>query len=99
MGTIYLIHFHTPYRHAQHYLGYTDHLDDRLDDHRHGRGARLMEVVTQAGIEWTCVRTWTGLRTDERRLKRWKNHRALCPLCQPEYRAQATQHRKKGHRP
>jgi len=30
MGVIYLLHFQRSYRHARHYLGYTDDLDARL---------------------------------------------------------------------
>jgi predicted GIY-YIG superfamily endonuclease len=67
MRLVYLIHFARPYQHARHYVGSTDNLDARLADHAAGRGARLMEVVTQAGIEWSCVRTWEGGRTEERR--------------------------------
>ena len=67
---IYLIHFTEPYRHAAHYLGYSDDIPARLAAHAAGRGARLMEVITQAGIGWQLARTWPGKgRTEERRLK------------------------------
>lgn len=34
MGTIYLIHFDQPYKHAQHYIGFAEHdLLARLDEH------------------------------------------------------------------
>lgn len=33
MGTIYLLHFSKPYKHARHYIGYTDDLDKRLARH------------------------------------------------------------------
>jgi hypothetical protein len=56
-GTTYLIHFDRRYRHAGHYLGWTTDLDARLEAHRTGRGARLMEVVTGAGITWHLART------------------------------------------
>ena len=44
-------------------------------------GARLMEVMTEAGIPWSCVRTWEGGRQQERRLKRRRNAPQLCPVC------------------
>ena len=42
MGTIYLLHFSTPYRHAKYYIGWTKDLEARLQEHRAGRGARLI---------------------------------------------------------
>jgi predicted GIY-YIG superfamily endonuclease len=79
--TVYLIHFRKPYRHARHYLGFTENLDKRITDHLCGMGARLMEVVTNAGIEWLLARTWQGDRKLERRLKGWHNAKLLCPMC------------------
>ena len=51
-GTVYLIHLDVPYKHARHYTGWTLDLDARLQAHRDGRGARLMEVITAAAITW-----------------------------------------------
>jgi predicted GIY-YIG superfamily endonuclease len=79
--TIYLIHFATAYKQARHYLGSTDNLADRIERHRAGNGARLMEVVTAAGISWSVVRTWKGSRKDERKLKQLHNTPRLCPVC------------------
>src|SRR5215510_2445485 len=42
--TVYLIHFNRSYRHARHYLGYSENLDKRICDHLCGQGARLMEA-------------------------------------------------------
>lgn len=47
MGYIYLIHFVRPYKHAKHYLGWTQDLSARLTAHRTGNGSRLMAVVTR----------------------------------------------------
>jgi len=80
-GTIYLLHFERPYEHARHYLGFTFNLDQRLEAHRNGRGARLIEVITEAGIGFLVVRTWRGERALERTLKRRKNSPGLCPIC------------------
>lgn len=81
--TIYLLHFDTPYRHAKHYLGIARNLDKRLAQHAAGQGARLTQVVKDAGIGWTLARTWKGDRTDERRMKQngksWR-----CPLCKAQ---------------
>lgn len=80
--TVYLLHFDRPYRHARHYLGYADDLHARLVQHRKGAGARLIQVIVQAGIDWRLARTWEGGdRTLERRLKKQKNSPRLCPNC------------------
>lgn len=88
MGTIYLLHFERPIsdRHTcQHYLGYTARqLADRLDAHACGEGARLTQIARERGISWRCVRTWTGSRADERRLKNRKAAPRLCPICQAQ---------------
>jgi predicted GIY-YIG superfamily endonuclease len=84
---VYLIHFERPYYHARHYLGTTNNLDQRLQQHRQGTrygGARLMEVVTQAGIAWEVVRTWPGGRQLERYLKSWKSSPRFCPVCEAQ---------------
>jgi predicted GIY-YIG superfamily endonuclease len=80
-GTIYLIHFDTPYKHARHYTGWTTDLDARLQAHREGRGSRLMEVITKAGITWRLVRTWLGGRDRERAIKNRHEAPRLCPEC------------------
>ena len=48
-AVVYLVHFSEPYRHARHYTGWTTDLQSRLAEHRAGRGARLLAVITQAG--------------------------------------------------
>jgi len=100
--TVYLLHFNQPYRHARHYLGHAaddstelaEVLDARLKQHAAGNGARLLQVITQAGITWQLARTlraepqaeaWPGGRDLERRLKRQKNSPRLCPLCQNQF--------------
>ncbi len=78
---IYLIHLATPYKHAKHYLGSTSDLAERIERHRSGDGARLLQVVNAAGIQWEVVRTWKGSRKIERLIKRRKGTPALCPIC------------------
>lgn len=82
---VYLIHFHSPLAHAQHYLGYTTNLKKRIAQHRKGSGARLMEVLQEQGIEWSLVRVWSaGTRRDERRMKNCHGSRVFCPVCRGE---------------
>lgn len=84
-GTVYLIHFDEPYKHARHYLGWASpgrgRLERRLEQHRKGTGARLMQVIFDAGIGWQLARTWPGGRDLERRLKQRHKIRTACPLC------------------
>lgn len=57
IGTIYLLHFEEPFRHARHYLGWTAvDLPTRLDTHAAGNGARLLAAVRSAGITWRLAR-------------------------------------------
>lgn len=84
---IYLLHFDEPYKHARHYLGCTDNLANRLAQHASGHGARLVQVVTEAGIGFDLARTWEGGRQGERQLKRHKHGPRHCPICQGRARS------------
>jgi hypothetical protein len=87
---IYLLHFSRPYRHARHYLGFTDNLEQRLAEHRSGRGSPLVAAAVRAGIDVVVAATWPGDRSVERRLHRYKNSRArLCPMCRAERNREA----------
>lgn len=90
-GTVYLIHFSEPLKHARHYLGYTRDLPARMDQHRNGHGARLLQVIQQFGIEYDVVRTWPGSRVLERKLKDQHHTPRLCPICNPPGHMAATQ--------
>lgn len=83
-GTIYLLHFTQPYKHARHYTGWTDNLTQRLADHRAGQGARLLAVIKQAGIGFTLARTVTGDRHKERAIKNAGGAVRYCPICTPK---------------
>ncbi len=88
-GIVYLIHLSRPYRHARHYLGWTSDLEQRLREHRAGRGSPLIAAAIAAGIDLELAATWPGSRHDERRRHRQKNSRArLCPICRAEARPQ-----------
>ena len=83
--TVYLLHFSGPIapgRHtAQHYLGFTDDLERRIEEHRTGAGARLCEVAKERGLTFAVVRTWDGDRQLERKLKNMHAGPKLCPIC------------------
>ena len=80
--TVYLLHFERSYHHARHYMGYSADPPARLLEHKAGKGARLLEVINAAGIDYCLATTWPGDRSVERHLKRQHNGRRLCPICQ-----------------
>ncbi len=80
-GTVYLLHFDQPYKHARHYVGWARNVKRRLAEHAAGRGARLLAVVRDAGIGWQLARLWPGSRARERQIKRQGGHARHCPLC------------------
>lgn len=95
LGTVYLLHFnqlYVPYPGAPaiccagHYTGFAPGgprgLKRRLAKHGTAEGARLMLVITRAGIGWQVARIWwPGNRTLERRLKVQGGASRRCPLC------------------
>jgi predicted GIY-YIG superfamily endonuclease len=88
LGTVYLFHFDQRYEHAGHYTGWAEDLDHRVAEHLAGRGARLIEVITQAGISFRLARTWPGVtRARERQLKRQGGASRHCPICQDDRKA------------
>jgi len=82
-GTVYLLHLHQKIAdHAGHYIGFSTNLEQRIHDHEHGSGARLMEVAKDRGIGFRIARLWRGkTRKFERQLKNRKNAAKLCPVC------------------
>lgn len=83
MTGVYLIHFETPYKHAQHYVGFAKDIAKRLAKHKSGSGARLIQVAQDNGIEWHLARIWKeATRTDERKLKNRGSAKRYCPICQ-----------------
>jgi hypothetical protein len=84
---VYLLHFERPYtspngaKTVAHYLGGTGDLQARLVAHRDGTGARLLQVIRDAGIGFELARTWEGGWDEEQRLKGIKDAAGMCPLC------------------
>src|SRR5262245_52006465 len=89
IGTTYLCCFHTErcsggrmvrrratYEHAAHSVGHARDLDRRERQHRAGtasHGARLLEVILAAGLDFTIARVWPGTSEHwEAQLKRWR---------------------------
>lgn len=94
-GAVYLLHFDRPLKEqAQHYLGWTSNLEERLEAHRKGNGSRLMAAVQRAGISFQVVRIWHGSRKLEKRLKKLRDESGLCPFCQEKRREQKRAYKK-----
>jgi hypothetical protein len=91
-GRLYLLHIEPPYKHAKHYLGYSEDLPARLRAHAAGNGARLIAVATAAGCEWQLARVWIGDRRLERSKKKCGKTRS-CPICRPDLRVPNEQRR------
>lgn len=89
MGTCYLIHIEPSYKHARHYLGYTDADDSgkrRFDRHKAGRGSPLIKAALAAGSSCEIVRLWHQVdRHFERKLKNRKSAPRFCPVCKAKH--------------
>ena len=89
MATVYLIHFSEKLdNRVHHYLGYTcaESVTARVERHRRGDGAKILNECNKRAIKYFVVRTWNSMsateaRLFERKLKRQRNHPRLCPLC------------------
>lgn len=80
---VYLLHFAPRYRHAGHYLGYTENVPKRFRLHLKGRGNPLVAAAVENGSKVILVRIWHGDGNAERDLKRYGSRGRLCPLCTP----------------
>jgi predicted GIY-YIG superfamily endonuclease len=91
MPYVYLLHFETPLKHAQHYLGSTKTLRDRMKKHRENPDPHIIKNGFKH-TPFVVARTWKfggiwNARKFESHLKRtYKNARKLCPLCKEEKR-------------
>ncbi len=104
--TVYLLCFRddngekSNYKHAGHYLGFTDRkaartpeesVAQRLREHRGGHGAALPKAAVSSGIELQVARIWPGAtKNDEWRLRCRAENPRLCPLCNPSAYALAS---------
>ena len=98
MRGVYLLHFTPRFKHAGHYLGFSENIPDRVYKHEFGQsGVHLIQVAEAAGVQFTLARTWPGESRDfERKLKGRKlqadgtktQHMGslvrLCPICKKE---------------
>src|SRR5438067_9641399 len=64
---VYLIHLHTPYKHAKHYLGFSENVQGRVQHHRR----TLYGGDHKRRYFLACVAYWDGGRELEAALKTW----------------------------
>jgi len=81
-GTVYLLHFDKPYKHAQHYIGFTEDFRSRMAAHQNGNGSRLVAVAKAAGCVVSVALTMEDVDlTVEYRMKNRGGARRWCPMC------------------
>jgi predicted GIY-YIG superfamily endonuclease len=90
---VYLIHYEQglfckPTSNSQHYMGCSNDIPSRINEHLTGKGARFPTVMYEKEINGVLARTWeTDTHKEayqlERRLKGQKNGRKLCLICTP----------------
>ncbi|WP_333316165.1 MULTISPECIES: GIY-YIG nuclease family protein [unclassified Microcoleus] len=83
-GYVYLLHFEQPIcptHPSQHYVGWTKDLDERLYQHKKGRGAKFCGAARERGIKFVLAECWVADKSFERTIKRQKNHKRFCPIC------------------
>ena len=90
---VYILHLDTPLdqgpdprtgkpRAAKHYVGFAERLQERLEQHAKGHGARMMQVCWERGIGFQLARVFEQSgRTFERKLKNTNNVARYCPIC------------------
>lgn len=91
---VYILHFNQEYKGCRHYIGYCKNLDDRVKEHRNGKGSPLVKAVINAGIDFSAhVVDQTGTRIAERKLKNQKHSNRFCPVCKAEGKNKNEAHR------
>lgn len=97
---LYLLHFERPFHHAQHYLGWARHREERIQAHLEGDSdaSRLMRAVHEAGIKVTWVQFLDGGKSTERKIKNRGTLKKTCLMCRPEYNVRAARHMRMSRR-
>ena len=86
LGSVYLLHFEPPYKHAGRYIGWTQKsVQERWVEHVSGKGSPLVRAAVEAGCAVVIARVWEAVdRHFERDLKDQKNSTRLDPITQGE---------------
>lgn len=82
---IYVLHFDTPFEHAQHYVGCTRTPASRLITHARGHGARIVKAAMAAGCTWRLGNLYQCLQGSplvaERHIKDMHGSKPYCGVC------------------
>jgi predicted GIY-YIG superfamily endonuclease len=81
VGTVYLLHFSRPYKHARHYVGFTTDLPRRLRQHRGGHGPPLIRHAVEDGVRLILARTWEMATVGFERRMHTRAKTEWCPVC------------------
>lgn len=88
MGFVYLLHFEKPYKHARHYLGFSEtdprKPGGRIEKHSNGNGSRLCSVIKDKGIKFVVARVWENVDRCFERKKKGNGGVRACPICRNE---------------
>lgn len=81
-GTVYLVHLRRRVNGAQHYMGFSTDVAERIKVHRSGHGSPLLGLAARRGVSFRVVRHWRRKNGKfEKELKRRYALRDLCPTC------------------
>jgi len=89
MQGVYLLHYERSLGKAQHYLGASRDVFERIHHHETGNGARMPAAFKRAGIRFKIARMWIAMPGEnpfhlERFIKRRHNSRQWCPDCKED---------------
>ena len=89
---IYLRHFSqklgTEKHSAQHYLGYSENVENRFKLHQNGIGAAITRACVERGIPIQISKVDEGDRDKERMIKKRKiNFAVYCPICRTNHKS------------
>lgn len=80
---VYLLCFSSKYYRAKHYIGYSNNFLQRWEEHKNGKGSPLVAAALFSGKAIAIGNFWPGYdRSFERHLKRQKNAKRFCLLCE-----------------
>lgn len=89
---VYLLHFTRPVAHATHYIGWSENVPARIEQHLDGRGSPLVAAAIEGGGDVQVAQLWPGAnRAFERQLKNRRNARGICPVCRPAYNEESAE--------
>ena len=83
VGTVYLLHFASPVNGKRHYVGFTQNLVRRLNEHGGGiLGCNMTRAAVKKGVRVLLGNKWENVAPEhELKLKTEKNLKRHCSSC------------------